>query len=568
MQIFGKSLARGSRAIRLKQGRLNYNLESGDRLRTVSGMVTGRPGRFEVFRAPAPQRLLVNNWQSWGPTLAMGRNERFADIARVFAKYSHYVFTPLPETFQTFLVSDYFISGEKMLVGFLSSEIAHPFFTVEGEELVRYLDYFDSFFADAVPLEPLVILEGEGPEELLERYAALLQRQYPRDSFPANPVGWCSWYQYFTHLTWDDLRHNLRLARERHPFDVFQIDDGYQADIGDWLTPRPGFPALAEMASVIRAHGFRPGIWTAPFSVSETAPLFENHPEWLVAENGRPKVCYRNWNKNIYALDTTHPQAQEWLAATFRQLAGSGFDYFKIDFLFAAAMPGQRCQALTPIQAFRQGLALIRRAAPERFVLGCGSPLLPAAGLVDGMRISEDVATFWDSRRSPIGGPNTYWSIKNTLNRYFFHRALWLNDPDCLLLRDKDIEIGADERRLYALVAGILDNMLLESDDLALVDARGRALFEQALNLRGGRVRVRGVFADDLYRIESRGSPSGDHELLVNLGERPAGAARKEPAGPQCSAGQIRKVQGSLTAWTQKKSMPISGLTSPVCAPS
>jgi alpha-galactosidase len=33
-----------------------------------------------------------------------------------------------------------------------------------------------------------------------------------------------------------------------------------------------------------------------------------------------------------------------------------GFSYFKIDFLFAAAMAGERYASATPIQAYRQGM--------------------------------------------------------------------------------------------------------------------------------------------------------------------------------------------------------------------
>ena len=55
-------------------------------------------------------------------------------------------------------------------------------------------------------------------------------------------VGWCSWYHYFHDVTEDHIRSNLALAAE-WPFDVFQIDDGYQAAIGDWLITNEKFPS-------------------------------------------------------------------------------------------------------------------------------------------------------------------------------------------------------------------------------------------------------------------------------------------------------------------------------------
>jgi len=99
------------------------------------------------------------------------------------------------------------------------------------------------------------------------------------------------------------------------------------------------------------------------------------------------------------------------------------------------------------------------------------------------------------------------------------HKKLWLNDPDCLLLRSKDIELTENERALYALVAGALDNMLTDSDDLSLVDEKGKRLLQKAIRLRGGKVKVHSLLDDDFYLIESKGSASGDFLLAVNLSD-------------------------------------------------
>ncbi|MBN2207377.1 MAG: alpha-galactosidase, partial [Candidatus Aminicenantes bacterium] len=248
--------------------------------------------------------------------------------------------------------------------------------------------------------------------------------------------------------------------------------------------------------------------------------LFRRHPDWMVAEDGRPKVCYKAWNKKIYALDTTRPDVLAWLGEVFRTMAAAGFSYFKADFLFAAAMPGERARPVTPIQAYREGLRAVREAVGSgSFLLGCGAPLLPAAGLVDGMRIGEDTAPFWKTRPSAFQGPNAYFALKNALTRSFLHRALWLNDPDCLLLRSSRTELSANERTCYALVAGALDNMIVASDDLALVDDAGRALLDTALRLRGGRAVVRGLLGEDFFLVESRGGRAGRVDLAVNLSD-------------------------------------------------
>ena len=92
-------------------------------------------------------------------------------------------------------------------------------------------------------------------------------------------VGWCSWYHYFHDVTEADIRANLAIAdRDGWPFDVFQVDDGYQSAIGDWLTTNDKFPSGVEaLAADIARTGRTPGIWLAPFLV---------HPD----SDGRPRA--------------------------------------------------------------------------------------------------------------------------------------------------------------------------------------------------------------------------------------------------------------------------------------
>jgi alpha-galactosidase len=451
---------------------------------------------------------------------------RFPELEAIVRDYSPYLFSPLPDELLRGPVSDYFVAWDGGLAGFLTSRAGHPFFTVEDGDLVGWIDYFDAEFTSPVPLEPLAVLDGGAVEDLLEVYAGLVKRANRVRINPWNPVGWCSWYQYFGRLGWPDVLGNLDVAagdRRGFPFDVFQVDDGYETEIGDWLTAKPGYPDLAGLAGAITKRGFRAGIWTAPFSAAETSELFARHPGWMVTEEGRPKPCYKGWGKTIYALDTTHPEVKEWLQETFAELRRAGFSYLKIDFLFAAAMPGTRHARTTPIQAYREGLRAIRQAAGKDFVLACGAPLLPSVGLVDGMRIGEDTAPYWRTKPSGFQGPNAYFALKNALMRQFMHRAFWLNDPDCLLLRGRETELARGERELYALAAGALDNMVIVSDKLALLGPEEKGLLRRALALRGGRSRVSGLLGgEDAYAIEVRGGagPAGGTRYGVNLSDR------------------------------------------------
>ena len=536
MRIFGRALSQGRRIFQSGGARTEYNIEMRKAGFIITGNTRGRLGRIEVLRGRVPQEFLLNNWQSWGPTQKMRTGEKHQGIEDIMARYSPFVFTPVPEVFRKSLVSDYFIAWPGFLSGFLSSRIAHPYFVIEGDEVAGYLEYFNTLFDEPIPLEPFLLLRNVPKkigraglstgvmepmvEELLEEYARLAGAENEARVPARNPVGWSSWYQYFSNLQWEDIKKNLRLARENFPFDIFQVDDGFEKDIGDWLDPKEGFGRLPDLAKLIAGHGYSPGIWTAPFSAAESSRLFQDQADWMVRQAGRPQPAYKNWGKTIYALDCSRPDVLEWLGETFSSLRKMGFTYFKVDFLFAAAIPGERAGGGTPIQAYRKGMKAIREAVGDGFVLGCGAPLLPSAGFVEGMRISEDTAPFWDTKRGAFEGPNAYYALKNSIYRSFLHRRLWLDDSDCLLLRSRDISLTATEIELYALTAGTLDNMIFESDDLALVDAWGRELLRKAMALQGGKVRVRGLMGDDLYLIESREGPAGELRLIVNLSDR------------------------------------------------
>jgi len=527
LQLFGRPARAGRLVRRTPASRLEAIVERTARGYLVKGTVSGRPGRIEVYRAPAPAAFLLNNWQSWGPMERATPATRFPELEAIVRDYSPYLFSPVPEELLRGPVSDYFAAWAGGLAGFLTSRIGHPFFTVEGGDLVGWIDYFDAEFEDPVALEPLIVLTDGAAGDLLDEYGRAVKRANRVRINGWNPVGWCSWYHYFGKLGWPDVIENLDAAaadRKAFPFDVFQVDDGYETEIGDWLSAKPGYPDLGGLARAIKERRFRAGIWAAPFSAAETSRLFAEHPDWMVAENGRPKPCYKGWGRTIYALDTTRPDVKRWLDTTFRTLRRAGFTYLKIDFLFAAAMRGERRKPVTPVQAYREGLRVIRRAAGRDFVLGCGAPLLPSVGLVDGMRIGEDTAPYWKTKPSGFQGPNAYFALKNALMRQFMHRAFWLNDPDCLLVRDREIELTRNERELYALTAGALDNMVVDSDRLSLLGPAEKDLLGRALALRGRQARVRGLmgeFGEDAYLIEGRGG-KGSFELAANLsdGER------------------------------------------------
>jgi alpha-galactosidase len=81
------------------------------------------------------------------------------------------------------------------------------------------------------------------------------------------------------------------------------------------------------------------------------------------------------------------------------------------------------------------------------------------------------------------GEPATVNAWRNTLSRSFLHRRLWLNDPDCLMLRTDKTQLDAEQVRAWALAVGVSGGMALVSDDLALLGPDARSLLDEVIAL-------------------------------------------------------------------------------------
>jgi alpha-galactosidase len=276
----------------------------------------------------------------------------------------------------------------------------------------------------------------------------------------APPGVWCTWYHYFLDVTPADIEENLA-AMDRHdlPVDVVQIDDGWQAGIGDWDAYSERFRTLPDLVARIKDCGRRAGIWVAPLTVGSGSRLAGEHPDWLVGEGGH------NWGQSLHGLDVTHPGAAAHLQASLHALRDLGIDYVKLDFLYTGALPGRRHEDVSPVGAYRHGLAIVREAiGKDTYLLGCGAPLLPSVGLVDAMRISEDVINPADEPELPprLRGERAIRA------RAWQHGRFWVNDPDCLVARP-DFEL----RREWADVIERFGGLRSASDRIVDLDDWG-----------------------------------------------------------------------------------------------
>ncbi|GAA1649397.1 hypothetical protein GCM10009733_053080 [Nonomuraea maheshkhaliensis] len=288
----------------------------------------------------------------------------------------------------------------------------------------------------------------------------------PSRAFPSVPPMWCTWYGYFDRVTEADVLENLKLAAEHElGVDMFLIDDGYEAGIGDWLDPRPGFGSLERAVGAVTASGARAGIWTAPFLVGHDSRLYREHPDWMAGGAHAGHM----WDQDLAVLDVTHPDAAAYLVGVFERFAAIGVTHFKLDYLYAGALAGRRHEDLGPIDAYRRGLELVRRGAgPGATLHGCGAPMLPSIGLVDIMRVSPDIAPTLHPKKGDLSQPSQLGARLTGAAREFLHARWWVNDPDCLIVRPE-----VEAREEWAAHIGATGGLRGSSDPIAALDDWG-----------------------------------------------------------------------------------------------
>lgn len=516
---------------------------------------------FEVATGIAPgvpARFFKHGYQSWSGSGAVdsGAAPRShpGDRAHFITRLNHQSESTRSAEFPEMLTSELFTIvespsiAERIMVGFVGAASALTAVTVPSPEKIIARAILDG--VTLAPrahreLDPVLIVAADEPAaRLAARWATAIGRWMNARVGAPFQRGWCSWYHYFHAITEDALRANIKslaAMRSEFPLELIQLDDGFQSALGDWDTTNAKFPGgLRKIADEIRAAGFKAGLWTAPFLAARDSRVMNGHPDWFIVheQTGEPmRAGYNtNWTTSkdafAYALDPSHPGFRAHLEHLFEKLTRDfGYSYMKLDFLYAAAAAGRHHDShLTRGETLRRGLEAIRAGAgDDAFILGCGCPLGQAVGIVDGMRVGPDVAPFWGSTSTGTGDPSTVYALDAIIARSFMHRRLWLNDPDCLMLRARETRLNADERAALAATIGASGGMLLISDDIALLDMDAAKLFctvaKVSAEIDSNAAREPILALDLMATGDVRGlkseNPDGAIAMLLNRGDSP-----------------------------------------------
>ena len=296
---------------------------------------------------------------------------------------------------------------------------------------------------------------------------------------------YCSWYQRASFYNESDLRallDGLQRIKPRIPIQTIQIDDGHEICYGDWLEPAHGWPNGMQAAfERIAAHGYRAGVWIAPFMVGNRSRLFSEHPEWLLRD--RSGALIAEWkhydgtriNEEVYILDSSHPGAFAYLRRVFRMLRGWGATFYKTDFmdwgLKDSLLVKRHAPGKTSVEYFVEVLKMIREEiGEESYWLACISPYAPFIGFADGMRVANDVGPQWTA-----GGLGNM--LNETVHSQYFNNLFWHNDPDVLYVRDCFTHLSDAETRSLAFWNGIMGGSVNTSDDFPTLPPERLALW-------------------------------------------------------------------------------------------
>lgn len=339
-----------------------------------------------------------------------------------------------------------------------------------------------------MPSETVLLSAGKHYHRQLETYGSLIRKiHHARVSAPPL-MGWWSWTAFYFGLNHGTALTNAEWESEhlrKYGYDIFHIDEGYDYARGEYVTPDASlFPnGMYPLEFKIRGLGLVPGIWTAPFEVSDRSWVYQHHPDWLVknAQDQPIPAGHVSGNKDqLYILDTTNPGAQHYLTMTYSKLVREwGIHYIKLDFMDDSAIEGYHYKPhTTAMQAQRIGLEIIRKAVGNHVYLDKdGSAMLNPVGLVDYGRISQDTGHTFGASKAAASG---------IAARFYMDRNFYVSDPDAFsvstqVVRDQSWHGGThpltyNEAKVSISLAAVAGGMFEIGDNLPSLEHSPRRL--------------------------------------------------------------------------------------------
>ena len=342
------------------------------------------------------EAFFANGFQSWSTTPEVYKNDRQQGISPLanisgFTKHlasmsGDYLFFNdyrRAGTYHSFTYT-YFRNGDSLeLFGSMNERTGYTIFAVDTNKNTFSIvkDVEGAKTQGDYELLNVVRFTG-GYDEVFDAYFGGMNLRKPGIEHLS---GYTSWYNYFQKIDEKIILRDLDgLDRVKDSVSIFQIDDGYETFVGDWLDVDPvKFPnGMKSIADKVHEKGYLAGIWVAPFSVQRVSKTANMHPDWLIKDkNGRPEWGCFAWG-GAYTIDMYNPEVREHIKHFFDVILHDwGYDMVKLDFLYSEAIHPRNGKSRGQIMC--EAMDFLRECVGEdKLFLGCGVPLGPSFGVV------------------------------------------------------------------------------------------------------------------------------------------------------------------------------------------
>lgn len=357
------------------------------------------------------------------------------------------------------------------------------------------------------PLFDIALLQGS-EDEVFDKYFALMGVKKPKIEHLA---GYTSWYNYFQKINESIIIRDLNaMDIVSKDVNIFQIDDGYETFVGDWLDPNPSkFPnGMKYIADCVHDKGYMAGIWLAPFNVQIKSRTYREHPDWIIKdEKGEPVLGCAGWG-GAFTLDIYNPEVREYIKHFFDVILNEwGYDMVKLDFLYSQCQIPRYNKSRGTIMC--EAMEFLRECCGEKLILGCGVPLGAAFGYVDACRISCDVdlkysGKYYNKLSLNNEIPSAQCAINNSIFRRQLNGRVFVNDPDVFFFRYSNLKFNVDQKILLGFINHICGDVLFVSDNMEeYTDADTDA--------------VRKIFARSEFKILDANLVENNKKFLIKL---------------------------------------------------
>lgn len=451
------------------------------------------------YEYPQDSRFFANGFQSWTDTKEFAKNELMADEGIVgkglFGKspfgmnlVGNYTFVEQSKECGVFhSISFAYVRNEKN-IDFFGSLNDRTGYTIIYADMNKNTLRFSKDVEGITISEPYELLDlyfdNGGYDEVFDRYFAKMNVKPLTDK---KIKGYTSWYNYYQKINEKIILRDLEAISEKtDKVNTFQIDDGYQTSVGDWLSiNKTKFPnGMKPIVEKIHAKGWQAGLWLAPFGAQKGSKLASEHSDWLVkGKNGKPIMVGANWG-GFYAIDIDNTDARAYIKNVFDTVLNDwGFDLVKLDFLYATAVVPLHNK--TRGQLAYESIDFLRECVGNKQILGCGVQQMPCFGKVEYMRIGADMDLGWKHKffrnlthREDVSTPN---AIHNSVYRRCLNNRAFLCDPDVFLLRRSNIKFTFEQQKVLAKFIKLFGSVLFMSDNVDEYDDEQMAVFNDTL---------------------------------------------------------------------------------------